>query len=352
MKKILVVALFSLFFFSCSKNDGVSGSSSSDGLLYVQTYSIQDINFTSAKCVGVLTIGSYPTTDYGICWSTAPNPTASGFHVQGVLNTGSTVFTGTIGPLMANTLYYVRAYAKDDTGTVYGAQMSFTTLNMVGSTGGGLMDVENQSYGSVVINGKEWMRSNLNVSKYRNGDVIPQVTDVTQWDTLTTGAWCYYENDTANGPIYGKLYNWYAVNDSRGLAPTGWHVATDAEWTGLTDFLGGGNVAGKKLKDNGTPALWDVTTNYATNESGFNGLPGGVAYLNYNLPAPVTPPVTPALSDLFKWKTKAAYWWSATTTGSTAADLVWVRNCNSSSDEFVRSGAIKKSALAVRCVKN
>jgi uncharacterized protein (TIGR02145 family) len=230
--------------------------------------------------------------------------------------------------------------------------MSFTTLNMVGSTGGGLMDVENQSYGSVVINGKEWMRSNLNVSKYRNGDVIPQVTDVTQWDTLTTGAWCYYENDTANGPVYGKLYNWYAVNDSRGLAPTGWHVATDAEWTGLTDFLGGGNVAGKKLKDNGTPALWDVTTNYATNESGFNGLPGGVAYLNYNLPAPGTPPVTPALSDLFKWKTKAAYWWSATTTGSTAADLVWVRNCNSSSDEFVRSGAIKKSALAVRCVKN
>jgi uncharacterized protein (TIGR02145 family) len=352
MKKLLVVTLFSLFLFSCSTKDGVSGSSSSDGLLDVQTYSILDVNFTSAKCIGVLTIGGYATSDYGICWSTAPNPIASGFHAQGVFNTGSTVFTSTLSPLMANTTYYVRAYAKDASGTVYGAQMSFTTLNMVGSTGGGLIDVENQSYGSVVINGKEWMRKNLEVSKYKNGDLIPQVTDVAQWDALTTGAWCYYENDSANGPVYGKLYNWYAINDSRGLAPTGWHIATDADWTSLNDYLGGANVAGKKLKDNTTTSTWDVTTNSATNESGFSGLPGGAGYLNYHLPAPTTPPVTPPLSDLFKGKTKVTYWWSATTTGSTAADLVWVRNINSSSDQLVRSGVIKSSALSVRCVKN
>jgi uncharacterized protein (TIGR02145 family) len=170
---------------------------------------------------------------------------------------------------------------------------------------------------------------------------------VAQWDALTTGAWCYYENDTANGPIYGKLYNWYAINDSRGLAPTGWHIATDAEWTSLTDFLGGANVAGKKLKDNSATSTWDVTTHYATNQSGFSALPAGVGYLNYSLPPS---PAVPALSDLFKWKTKAAYWW--TSTQGNSAEYNWVRDVNSTSDQLVRSGAVKSSALSVRCVKN
>ena len=87
---------------------------------------------------------------------------------------------------------------------------------------------------TIVIGTQQWMRENLDVVTYRNGDIIPQVTDATAWAALTTGAWCYYNNDSANGAIYGKLYNWYAVNDTRGLAPTGWHVPTDAEWTILT----------------------------------------------------------------------------------------------------------------------
>ena len=119
MKNLLVVAFFSMFFFSCSTKEGVSGSSSSDGELKVQTYSIQDINFTGAKCIGVLTLGSYATSDYGICWSTLQNPVATGPHAQGTLNAGSSVFSSIIGPLIANTTYYVRAYAKDATGTVY-----------------------------------------------------------------------------------------------------------------------------------------------------------------------------------------------------------------------------------------
>jgi uncharacterized protein (TIGR02145 family) len=98
------------------------------------------------------------------------------------------------------------------------------------------------------------MQSNLNVSHYRNGDVIPQVTDPTAWSSLTTGAWCYYNNDTANGTVYGKLYNWYAVNDPRGLSPQGWHVPTDAEWTNLTSCLGGESLAGGKMK---ATTLWD-----------------------------------------------------------------------------------------------
>ena len=102
---------------------------------------------------------------------------------------------------------------------------------------------------SITICNQVWMLKNLDVSTYRNGDPIPQVTDPTTWVGLTTGAWCYYNNDPANGAIYGKLYNWYAVNDPRGLAPTGWHVPSDAEWTELSTCLDAisptGNVGGK-----------------------------------------------------------------------------------------------------------
>jgi uncharacterized protein (TIGR02145 family) len=132
---------------------------------------------------------------------------------------------------------------------------------------------------TIVIGTQQWMNENLDVVTYRNGDIIPQVTDASAWAGLTSGAWCYYNNDVANGAIYGKLYNWYAVNDTRGLAPTGWHVATDAEWTILTDKLGGTLVAGGKMKTTGT-TRWNIPNTGATNESGFTGLPGG--YRNFD----------------------------------------------------------------------
>ena len=130
---------------------------------------------------------------------------------------------------------------------------------------------------TIVIGTQQWMSENLDVVTYRNGEIIPQVTDATAWAALTTGAWCYYNNDAANGAIYGKLYNWYAVNDSRGLAPQGWHIPNDAEWTTLTEILGGATpdgVAGGKMKGVGTTS-WITPNTGATNESGFSGLPGG-----------------------------------------------------------------------------
>ena len=111
------------------------------------------------------------------------------------------------------------------------------------------------------------------MSHYRNGDSIPEVTDPNIFDTLTTGAWCNYNNDPANEAIYGKLYNWYSVNDPRGLAPQGWHVPADSEWTILTTFLGGSAIAGSALKD--TSSLWGSPNTGSTNSSGFSGLPGG-----------------------------------------------------------------------------
>ena len=135
-------------------------------------------------------------------------------------------------------------------------------------------DVDGNVYQTVTICNQTWTKSNLNVSKYRNGDFIPQVTDPTAWANLTTGAWCYYNDDPANGAVYGKLYNWHAVNDPRGLAPQGWHIPSDIELTTLTNCLGGESIAGGQMKESGF-AHWLSPNTDATNSSGFTGLPGG-----------------------------------------------------------------------------
>jgi len=125
---------------------------------------------------------------------------------------------------------------------------------------------------TITIGNQNWISKNLDVDTYRNGDEIPQVQDANLWDKLTTGAWCYYDNNSTNGTTYGKLYNWYAVNDSRGLAPKGYHIPTDAEWTILTYYLGGESVAGTKMK---STSGWQNNGN-GNNTSGFAGLPGGL----------------------------------------------------------------------------
>jgi len=125
----------------------------------------------------------------------------------------------------------------------------------------------------VVIGAQTWSKCNLNVTTYRNGDIIPEVTDVATWVSLTTGAWCYLDNDPANDPIYGKIYNGFAVNDPRGLAPVGQHIPTDTEWTILGAFLGGDAIAGSKLKEVGI-TYWDAPNTDATNESGFSARGG------------------------------------------------------------------------------
>ena len=143
------------------------------------------------------------------------------------------------------------------------------------------------------ING--WSLTNFTGTTFRNGDPIPQITNQTAWNAATGPGWCYYNNDSANNVIYGKLYNWFAVTDARGLAPVGFHVPTLAEWVTLVTCLGGSDsgggiwpIAGAKMKTTGTLAnndgLWN-SPNVATNESGFSGLPAGCrtgSFINLN----------------------------------------------------------------------
>jgi uncharacterized protein (TIGR02145 family) len=182
---------------------------------------------------------------------------------------------------------------------------------------------------TVVIGKQEWMVKNLDVSRYRNGDIIPEVKDPAKWGSIKTGAWCYYDNDPANGKIYGKLYNWYAVNDPRGLAPKGFHVPSDAEWTVLTDYLGGVRVAGGKMK---STSGWEKDGN-GTNSSGFTGLPGGDRFNDGSFDVIGT----------------NGYWWSSTVNSTYYA---WYRSLNYSSGDVSRTIDYKGDGFSVRCLRD
>ena len=189
-----------------------------------------------------------------------------------------------------------------------------------------------------------WATQNLDVTTYSDGTVIPQVTDPTQWANLTTGAWCYYNNDAANNATYGKLYNWYAaagIYDAaslanpalrKKLAPTGWHVPTDAEWTTLTTCLGGETIAGGKMKETGT-AHWQSPNQDATNSSGFTGLPGGCrnGYGAFNLIG------------------NDGVWWSSSEGDTTYA---WARDLDYGIGDAGRDYGNKEYGFSVRCLRD
>jgi uncharacterized protein (TIGR02145 family) len=167
--------------------------------------------------------------------------------------------------------------------TVQNGMPAWTTLQ---SGSNSVTDIDGNTYQTVTIGNQVWMKENLKTSKYRNGDVIAEVSDSAQWAAIwnngnPTGqaAWCYYNNDAANNTTYGKLYNWYVVADPRGLCPAGWHVPTAGEWNILETFLGGNNLAGGKMKSMGTieagTGFWYSPNIGATNSSGYSGLPGG-----------------------------------------------------------------------------
>lgn len=187
---------------------------------------------------------------------------------------------------------------------------------------------------SVTICSQTWMLKNLDVTTYRNGDPIPEVTDNTAWSTLTTGAWCYYGNSAANGTVYGKLYNWFAVNDPRGLAPAGWHIPSLDEWNTLSACLGGDAVSGFALKSS---SGWVFNGN-GSNSSGFTGLPGARRTSNG------------AFSSAIGF---SAYWWTSTesTVFPTAA---WNRFLTYSSNVLGDNNIVfvKGGGQSVRCIKD
>lgn len=202
------------------------------------------------------------------------------------------------------------------------------------------VDININTYKTVKIGNQVWMSENLNVSQYRNGDSIPQVQDAEEWAKLTTGAWCYYDNDTRNGRVYGKLYNWYAVNDPRGLAPEGWHTPSDNEWQELERVLcissddaektGWRGSIGGKLKETGT-AHWSAPNAGATNETGFTALPSGYRS---------------SIGLFYNVGYCASFWSSSAGNSRTAWDRALGHDCK----EIGRSSFDMRVSMSVRCV--
>lgn len=212
----------------------------------------------------------------------------AGFHFQSVLNAAPCIVDLTFD--LNAILYAVVGIQCDIIGLDYNKEYQLYTYPIgewmyhLGGCGT-ITDIDGNTYQTVKIGNQWWMAENLKSTHYRNGDPIPNVTDGATWEGLTTGAYCEYNNDINNVAIYGRLYNWYAVNDSRNIAPEGWHVASDSEWKQLEIYLGmsqtmadsdgwRGTVEGGKLKESGT-AHWLSPNTGANNESGFSGLPSG-----------------------------------------------------------------------------
>jgi len=186
----------------------------------------------------------------------------------------------------------------------------------------------------VIIGTQTWTGCNLNVSTYRNGDTIPEIQDQTLWTNATTGAWCYYNNDPSTEATYGKLYNVYALLDPRGIGPAGYHVPTDAEWTTLTNYLGGLSVAGGKLKEEGL-CHWVTPNSGATNTSGFAAFGAG----------------TRSANGFFAYFNEQSTFWS-TTESTPVGGNYYVRNLNTNSATTNVYDFAPTNGLSVRLIQD
>ena len=201
-------------------------------------------------------------------------------HVIDNTNYNVSSFYANITGLNAQTDYFIRAYAKTPNGTYYSNVQTVETDSLYLAAGSGMTDIDGNTYTSIIVGDMEWSVENLRVSKFNNGDAIPYVSMGSNWASTTTAAYAYYSNDPTYNLVYGKWYNWYAVDDSRGLCPTGWHVATNQEWNDLEIMLGGFSLAGGVLKSNSE--LWYTTTKPGSDAIGFKAEPNGVASNNGN----------------------------------------------------------------------
>jgi uncharacterized protein (TIGR02145 family) len=286
MKKLFFTFMLISVFFSCKKE--------------TSTPNINDVTISGFDCAGVAINGKLQKDQ--VASNVSVTITYSGGNGKTYLTKShtSTGVTGLSATLLAGTLAngegvltYNITGIPNSIGTAnfeislgnktcsFSIKVDAISQNPTSGYGANVIDVDGNIYKTVYIGTQHWMAENLKVSKYNDGTLIPNVIDKTQWSELTTGAWCYYNNDVINNAKFGKLYNWYTINptfnNNKNVCPKDWHVPNEIEWTKLIDYLGGINLAGGKLKLNDDS--WNLSDYKATNISLFGAVPGGYRYI-------------------------------------------------------------------------
>ena len=260
----------------------------------------------------------------------------SGHHIGHIISTNS-------GLALLNSLGSYSKTCSVNSDSRHGPVISNITQNFISSVFGNyhilrlkddntnltVTDIDGNIYHTITIGTQTWFVENLKVTHYRNGNAINNVTGNTQWAGLATGAWCYYNNSNSNNSIHGKLYNWYSITDTRNIAPNGWHVPTDDDWTILRNYLDD-NVAGGKLK---STTLWSSPNSGANNSTEFTAYASGIRDEN----------------GIFKELGNTTRFWSTTDYLPIAA---W--NCGLFYNYTIasRDGNYKQCGFSIRCVKD
>jgi uncharacterized protein (TIGR02145 family) len=290
------------------------------------TLSISGITQTSAFSGGNISQGKWdPVIDKGVCWGSRADPTLKDDKSSG--GSGSSKFICSLNGLQPGTVYFVRAYMISSKDTLYGNNIVFSTEDF-----GTITDVDGNLYNDIKIGNQTWMAENLRTTKYNNGKEIQLVRKGVDWSALETPAYCWYKNEEVTfKPEYGALYNWFAVSSGL-LCPDGWHVPDENEWMDLTLLLDGEKIAGGKLKQSGFD-YWVEPNTGASNEYGFNALPGGFRYSD----------------GKFYDFGFSGYWWSA---GDHSKTKAYFRFIYYNESIIYRFSNDKKNGFSVRCLKN